>query len=93
MFIEYLRVSHVRPDVRPGVQPADGRRGRSLAARVSSAAPKKHLIEAAPFGRLDQMLRTIVSGGVWGGFAPPAKIRGVWGAEPPSKIENLEKYF
>ena len=30
---------------------------------------------------------------VWGGFAPPAKIRGGWGAEPPSKIENLERYF
>ena len=30
--------------------------GRSSAARVSSAAPKKkHLIEAAPFGRLDEM--------------------------------------
>ena len=40
-------------------RPVDGRRtagGRSSAARVSSAAPKKnHLIEAAPFGRLDQM--------------------------------------
>ena len=36
----------VRPDVRPDVR----------AAPVSSAAPKKnHLIEAAPFGRLDQM--------------------------------------
>ena len=35
--------------------------GRPRAARVSSAAPKKnHLIEAAPFGRLDQMLSTIV---------------------------------
>ena len=42
-------------------RPADGRRRRSSAARVSSAAPKKkHLIEAAPFGRLDQMLRTTV---------------------------------
>ena len=45
-------------------RPVDGRRtaaGRSSAARVSSAAPKKnHLIEAAPFGRLDQMLRTTV---------------------------------
>ena len=37
---------------RPARRPA----GRSSAARVSSAAPKKnHLIEAAPFGRLDQM--------------------------------------
>ena len=51
---------------------------RSSAARVSSAvAKKKHLIEVAPFGRLDQMLRTTVKGeaggakGGWGGFAPP----------------------
>ena len=35
----------------------------SLAAPVSSAAlKKKHLIGAAPFGRLDQMLRTTVQG-------------------------------
>ena len=35
--------------------------GRSSAAPVSSAAPKKkHLIEAVPFGRLDQMLQTTV---------------------------------
>ena len=42
---------------RPARRPA----GRSSTARGSSAAPKKiHLIEAAPFGRLDQMLSTIV---------------------------------
>ena len=36
----------------------------------SSVAPKKkHLIEAAPFGHLDQMLRTTVQGGQ----RPPAK--------------------
>ena len=46
-----------RPAGRDGGRPA----GRSSAAPVSSAAPKKkHLIEAAPFGRLDQMLRTTV---------------------------------
>ena len=28
-------------------------------------------------------------GGVWGGFAPPAKNRGVWGAAPPS--QNFSK--
>ena len=56
--------SHVRPDVRPGVRPADGRRRRSSAAPLSSAAPKKNpLIEAAPFGCLDQMLIMIVLGG------------------------------
>ena len=34
---------------------------------------KRHLIEAAPFGRLDQMLRTAVQSGVWRGFASGAK--------------------
>ena len=36
--------------------------GRSSAVPVSSAAPNKknHLIKAAPFGCLDQMLRAIV---------------------------------
>ena len=29
-------------------------------AGVVSGAEKKHLVEAAPFGRVDQMLRTIV---------------------------------
>ena len=46
-----------RPAGRDGGRPV----GRSSVAPVSSAAPKKkHLIEAAPFGRLDQMLRTTV---------------------------------
>ena len=50
-----------RTDVRPAERPAGRPAGRSSAAPVSSAAPKKkHLIEAAPFGRLDQMLRTTV---------------------------------
>ena len=38
--------------------------------------------------------------GVWGGFAPPAKNRGVWGAAPPSqnrknekKIKNISFFF
>ena len=40
----------------PG-RPADGRRRRLCRQRRPK---KKHLIEAAPFGRLDQMLRTTV---------------------------------
>ena len=36
-------------------------------------------------------------GGSWGGEAPPAKIRGVWGAAPPSQnrkfFENFSKNF
>ena len=51
----------VRTEVRPAKRPAGRPAGRSLAAPVSSAARKKrHLIEAAPFGRLDQMLRMTV---------------------------------
>ena len=53
---------------------------------VSGAEQKTHLIEAAPFGCLDQMLRTTVWGVcVWGGKASPAKNWGVWGAAPPSQ--------
>ena len=50
-----------RPAGRLAKRPAGRPAGRSSAGPVSSAAPKKkHLIEAAPFGRLDQMLRTTV---------------------------------
>ena len=56
---------------RPGFRP-DGRRtsGQTVVggARVVSGA-ENHLIEAAPFGRLDQMLRTIVYEGGLGGSA------------------------
>ena len=75
-------------DVRPGVRPAapDRTSGRTVvdgAHVVSGAEKKNHLIEVTLFGRLDQMLRTAVQGGVWRGFAPPAKNRGVYGAAPP----------
>ena len=70
--------------------------GRSSAAPVSSAAPKKkHLIEAAPFGRLDQMLRTTVQGGwVWGGkvlgcSGPQPKTEGSGGQRPPSQKQKI----
>ena len=69
----------------------DGRRGRSSAAPVSSAAPKKkHLIEAAPFGRLDQMLSTVVQGRGVRGLCPLAKNRGSGGQRPPAKSKNFE---
>ena len=45
---------------------------------------KMHLIEAAPFGRLDQMLRMAEQKGTCGVLCPPAKNRRVWGAEHPS---------
>ena len=56
---------------------------------VSSAEKKKHLIEAAPFGHLDQMLITIVYGGVWGGFAPLSRNLGSGGQRPPPKPKIL----
>ena len=48
---------------RPAGRPAGGRSSRTVvggARGVSGAEKKNHLIEAAPFGRLDQMLRTTV---------------------------------
>ena len=71
---------------------ADGRRtasdGREMAFGGRSAdrqqrRRKKHLIEAAPFGRLDQMLRTTVQGRVWGRFAPPSQKPGGLGCSAP----------
>ena len=64
---------------------ADGRRtasdGREAAFGGRSAdrqrrGKKKHLIEAAPFGRLDQMLRMAVQGRVLGGLCRPIKYQG-----------------
>ena len=34
-----------------------------------------------------------VKGGVWGGEAPSAKIRGVWGAAPPSQNRKFFEKF
>ena len=71
---------------RPAGRPA----GRSWAVPVSSAAPKKkHLIEEASFGRLDQMLRTTDWGGGSGGAAPPQPKTGESGGQrPPAKTEK-----
>ena len=59
-------------------------------ARVVSSAEKRHLIEAAPFGRLDQMLRTTVQGGRSGEALPPQpKNERSGGQRPPTKTERL----
>ena len=96
----------VRPDVRPGVRPDVRTSGRRACRQ--RRRKKNHLIKAAPFGRLDQMIRTTerrrqkktrrvrppakpVKGRVWGGEAPPAKIREVWGAAPPSQNQKNPK--
>ena len=52
---------------------------------VSGAEKKKHLIEAAPFGRLDQMLSKCDRLG--GDQSPPAKNRAVW-----AKTEKFCKF-
>ena len=55
---------------------SDGQRTVVGGARVvSGAEKKKHLIEAAPFGRLDQMLRTTVKGGAKRPQTPPLNGR------------------
>ena len=60
--------------------------------QIFSGAEKKHLIEAAQFGRLDQMLRTTVQGWVRGGLWPPSqKPGGLGGAAPPSQKRNVIK--
>ena len=70
----------VRLNARPGVRP-DGRRRRPR----RQWRRKKHLIEAAPFGCLDQMLKTAVQSsqrGVWQGHSQKAKYWGVRGQRP-----------
>ena len=63
----------------------DGRRWRPCRQRRRK---KKHLIEAAPFGGLDQMLRTTVQGR--GLFPSQTKNQEVLGAAPPS--QNRKKF-
>ena len=60
-------------------------------AKDDRTAPKqKHLIEAAPFGRREQMRRTTVPGGQGsGGFAPPAKHA----TKPTKNSANIKKYI
>ena len=82
---------------------ADGRRtvsdGREAAFGGRSAdrqrrRKKKHLIEAAPFGHLDQMLRMGCSREWSGGALPPQPK--TWGSgeqRPPAKICFLVKFF
>ena len=59
--------------------------------RVVSGAEKKAFDRGGPVwpprsNAVDDRL-----GRVWGGFAPPAKIRGVWGAAPPSQNRKISK--
>ena len=64
----------------------DGRRTGSF-CRSSAALNKKHLIQAAPFGRLDQMLRTAIQGV---GQSPPA---GYLGGRPLSQNRKSNRIF
>ena len=60
-------------------------------ARIVSGAEKNHLIEAAPFGRLDQMLSTIVLGGVCKALPPSQKLEGLRGSASQPKFEKNSK--
>ena len=51
--------------------------GRAHSANRQQRRKKKHLIEAAPFGHLHQMLRTAVQGDV-GAFAHQSKLKEFW---------------
>ena len=85
-----------RPVVR---RPTDGRRTvvrpDVRAARVSSAAPKKKSFDRGGpvWPPRSNVTNDRLGGGVWGGFAPPAKIRGVWGAAPPSQNRKKKTFF
>ena len=66
------------------------RRHSAVVLWIVNGAKKKHLIEAAPFGCLDQMLRMAVQGRVLGGLCPPSqKLGGSGGHRPPAKIEKI----
>ena len=88
-------------------RPASGRRTVVGGDHMSSAAPKKNhfndLIEAAPFGRLDQMLRTTErrkkkafdrGGPVWPPRSNAADDRLGWVCKaPPAKIRGEMVFF
>ena len=57
--------------------------------RASAVRKKMHLIDAVPFGRIDQMLRTTDQGRVWGGFAPHLKMGGPGGTPPSSQNRKV----
>ena len=67
----------------------------TIDARIVNSAEKKfiNLIEAAPFGRLDQMLSLINKddrlGGSGGALAPQPKTGGSWGQRPAAKTEKF----
>ena len=67
---------------------SDGRQRRRAVsgARVVSGAEKKAFDRGGPvWPPRSNAADDRLGGGVWGGFAPPAKNRGVWGAAPPSQ--------
>ena len=58
---------------------------RSNAKDDRTAPKKKHLIEAALFGRLDQKLRTIVQGTLPKKTAWVRELEGIWEPKTPAK--------
>ena len=61
---------------------------------MSSAAPKKKSFDRGGpvWPPRSNVTNDRLRGGL-GGLCPPSQNSGGLGAEPPSKIENLEKYF
>ena len=80
-------------DVRRSAGRSAGRpAGRPGGARVVSGAEKKIIWSRRP--RLAASIKCderLFEGSVWGGFAPPAKNRGVSGAAPPSQNRKISK--
>ena len=67
--------------------------GRSSAAHVSSAAPKKNSFDrGGPVWPPRSNVTNNRLRGVWRGFAPPAKNRGVWGGSAPQRKVNQKVY-
>ena len=73
-----------------------GRRGRSAgcpAGRPGGARVVRGQKKNAGGPGGCRPLAKPVKGGVWGGEAPPAKLRGVWGPAPPSQNRKIFEKF
>ena len=76
---------HAARGVRLAERPAGRPDGRAC-ARVVSGAEKKAFDRGGPVW---PPRSNVTNNRLRGGFAPPAKIRGVWGAAPPSQKQKI----
>ena len=72
----------------PGRRPGPGELVDRSIARDDRTAPKKKAFDRGGpvWPPRSNVTNDRLRGGVWGGFAPPAKNRGAWWAAPPSQI-------